>query len=152
MQTIRIYDGPFVLSKKRYCIHCGKLLKKRVKEQKVISEGDPEYDGYVRNRYKPFMQGDVSIERYFVYCEDCGYETTIQTHDFYAEIQKQKKRSILTEDELAEVDRILLKEAIKEKEERERGQKQGKIAKIVARILCAIIGILFLLKKVFGVF
>ena len=52
-----------------------------------------------------------------------------------------------------EVDRNLLKEAIKDKEEeRERGQKRGKIAKIIALILCAIIGILFLLKEVFGVF
>ena len=113
MHKIYENDDLMMYVRKRYCCRCGGVLKRK-KTERIVKKGDPDHSAYCSiGRYTKHY-GDILVIGREYYCPSCRRAFSCDAQGKVMEAQKYYQRKIVSEGEIALVEKILLRKAVRQ--------------------------------------
>lgn len=113
MHKIYENDDLMMYVRKRYCCRCGGVLKRK-KTERIVKKGDPDHSAYCSiGRYTKHY-GDILVIGKEYYCPSCRRAFSCDVQGKVMEAQKYYQRKIVSEGEIALVEKDQMRNAIRQ--------------------------------------
>lgn len=113
MHKIYENDDLMMYVRKRYCCRCGGVLNRK-KTERIVKKGDPDHGAYCSIGGSSHHYGDILVIGREYYCPCCRRAFSCDKQGNVMDAQKYYQRKIVSEEEIALVEKILLRKEVRQ--------------------------------------